>query len=158
MTTEGRIDWKAAVVAALLAAVAVVLLWQAQAFTAFASIFPRAVGIALLACSLLVLWRVLRRRVASADGVDRAGAWRSASLVATMLLWVVLLERAGFTLTSWAGFLTLAIIANRDPLRPRRLFVFAAVALGCVLLLQLLFERGLDVRLPAGSWLPALWR
>jgi hypothetical protein len=149
-------DKGGAAVAALLAGVAVVILWQAQAFTAFASIFPRAVGIALLLCSLLVLWRSLRGGRSKPDA-DHGGLMRSALLVVVMLAWVALLEIAGFALASWAGFLALALLANRDGLSAKRLAGFALAALVCVLLLQLLFQRGLDVRLPAGRWLPGLF-
>lgn len=150
------VDRGAALVAALLAGVAILVLWQAREFTPFASIFPRAVGTALLICSLLALVRIVRGKARSSAAIPSDGLMRSGLLVLSLLLWVALLEGAGFALSSWVGFFALALIANREPLRASRLLTFAAVALICVLLLQLLFQRGLDVRLPAGNWLPAL--
>ncbi|MBU1360313.1 MAG: tripartite tricarboxylate transporter TctB family protein [Gammaproteobacteria bacterium] len=143
--------------AAVLAAIAAAALWQSREFSPFAAIFPRAVGSALLLCSLLSLWRTLRGRAAPAESIDRGGAMRSAMLVLVLLLWVAMLDTAGFALASWVGFFVLTLLANRDPLRPGRVVVFAVGALACVLLLQLLFQRGLDVRLPAGVLLPKLF-
>ncbi|MDQ2780603.1 MAG: tripartite tricarboxylate transporter TctB family protein [Pseudomonadota bacterium] len=154
-----------AVMAVLLGAVAVAILWQARGFTAFASIFPKAVGAALLLCCALLLLRIWRQRAraqtASAGGdtaVITRGLLRSGALVAVLVVWVALLETAGFTLTSSAGFLALALIAERDAPSLKRSIGYAVIALVVVLLLQLLFQRGLDVRLPAGVWLPGLFR
>jgi len=145
-----------AIVAVLLAAVAAVMLWQSREFTRYASIFPRAVGLALLLCSLLVLLRIVRRKVTPAGALGREGLVRSGLLVLTLLLWISMLEIAGFFFASWVGFSMLALLANRDPMTARRLLGFAVVAFVCVLALQLLFQRGLDVRLPAGIWFPGV--
>ena len=148
----------------LLAAVASVILWQAREFTAFASIFPRAVGSALLLCCALLLARIWRQRAgawvapAASGGVDARGLLRSAALVLTLVVWVAMLETAGFALASWVGFFVLALVADREAPKPKRALGYALTALACVLLLQLLFQRGLDVRLPAGVWLPGLFK
>lgn len=152
-----RVDKAAAAVALLLAGVAGVILWQSRGFTAFASIFPRAVGTVLLLCCLGVLWRLWRRPSATVRPLD-VGAWlRSGALVAVMVGWVAMLETAGFTLSSVIGFLLLGLITDRGPLRAARLLGLVLAALLFVLAMQLLFQRGLDVRLPAGEWLPNLF-
>jgi len=152
MPPKPRVDHGAAVAAALLAAIALAALWESRRFTPFASIFPVAVGSALLICSGLVLWRVLRGTARASPAIGREGLLRSAALVAVLLLWVALLEPIGFAPSSGVGFLVLALIANREPLRPRRLAGFALAAVVCVLALQLVFQNGLGVRLPAATW------
>lgn len=157
-TGPGKAD---AVMALLLGAVAVSILWQARGFTAFASIFPKAVGAALLLCCALLLLRIWRHRAqphAVSAGVGLQGLMRSAALVAVLVVWVALLETAGFTLASWAGFFVLALIAEPETPNLKRSIGYAVAALVIVLLLQLLFQSGLDVRLPAGVWLPGIFR
>ena len=119
MQPTPRVDRSAAVMAAVLAAIAAAALWQSREFSPFAAIFPRAVGSALLLCSLLSLWRTLRGRAAPAESIDRGGAMRSAMLVLVLLLWVAMLDTAGFALASWVGFFVLTLLANRDPPSPR---------------------------------------
>lgn len=150
-------DKAAIVVAALLMAVAAVALWQSREFTPFAAIFPRTVGAALLLSCLFVAVRILRGRGRPATGMGGAGLLRSALLVLTMLGWIFVLESAGFLLASWAGFVVLALLANHDPLSPRRVAGFVGGALVCVLALQVLFQRGLDVKLPAGTWISGIF-
>jgi hypothetical protein len=152
-----RVDSGAAAVAVALAGVALATLWQAREFSAFAAIFPRAVGTALLISSLLVLWRVLRSKAPAAAPIDKDAALRSGLLVLTLVAWVAMLETAGFGLSGWISFVLLALLAHRGRLRAARLLGLVAAALLSVLLLQLLFQRGLGVRLPAGTWLPGLF-
>lgn len=150
-----------AAMALLLGAIAVVILWRARNFSAFASIFPKAVGSALLLCCVLLLVRIWRHRArpqAAVVGVGVRGLLRSSALVLVLVGWVAMLETAGFTLASWVGFFVLALIAEREPPGLKRSLGYAVIALVCVLLLQLLFQRGLDVRLPAGVWLPGLFK
>jgi hypothetical protein len=152
MPPAPRVDRGAAVLAALIAAIALAALWESRRFTPFASIFPVAVGSALLICSGLVLWRVLRGRTRVSPSIGREGLLRSGALVVVMLLWVALLETVGFAPASGVGFFVLALIANREPLGAKRLAGFALAAVACVLALQLLFQNGLGVRLPAATW------
>jgi uncharacterized protein involved in outer membrane biogenesis len=80
-----RVDSGAAAVAVALAGVALATLWQAREFSAFAAIFPRAVGTALLISSLLVLWRVLRSKAPAAAPIDFSvkGAFRDKPFTAS---------------------------------------------------------------------------
>ena len=129
MKPTRSVDTSAAVVAILLVGVAGVTLWQSREFTAFAAIFPRAVGTALLVCSLLALWRILRAKVSPRDAIDGNGLLRSTLLVLVLLAWVAMMEIAGFALSSCVGFFVLTVLANRDPLGWRRVLGYAVVTI-----------------------------
>jgi len=63
----------------------------------------------------------------------------------------------GFAISSWLGFVVLALIADRERPKPVRLAIFAGTGLSVVGGLQLVFQYGLKVRLPAGELLPQLF-
>lgn len=151
MIPTRRVDAGGAAVAALLLAIAFAALWQAREFSAFGSLFPRAIGIVLLVASGAALARALSGR-SPARNLSRHGLLRSALLMTTMILWIALLERAGFVASSSVGFLTLALIANRDPITVRRVATFAVLSLVIVVAFDLLFVQVLKVQLPRGTW------
>ncbi len=152
---DGRPDYGAAVVALLLAAAAVFVLWQAADFSMFGSVFPRTIGAVMLVGSIGVIWRSLRGRGKRSPGLPRDGFARSVALIGVMLLWIALLERAGMALSSFVAFVVLALGADREPLTLRRLLLFAAAGAVLVALFVMLFGQVLGVRLPAGI-LPAM--
>jgi hypothetical protein len=159
-STSRQIDWGTTLTAVAIAVVAVLALWQAQEFSALGSIFPLFVGGALLISSLAVLVRSLMANAAGpkvSDDSDRAGLRRSLALVATMILWVLMLEWVGFAISSWLSFVALALIADGERPILRRTAVFAVAGLAVVGGLQLVFQYGLKVRLPAGELLPQLF-
>ncbi|MGE0315334.1 MAG: tripartite tricarboxylate transporter permease [Lautropia sp.] len=151
-SSSRRTDTGAAIVAALLAAVAVAALWTAQDFTMFGSIFPRTIGIALFVGSLLACWRALRGRGKAAAGLPTDGLVRSVLLIATMVLWIYVLERVGLLVSSVLAFVVLALVADREPARVKRTLVFVLVGVLLVAGFHWLFQGLLGVRLPAGQW------
>ncbi len=155
---NGRADPGAAAIAAFLAVVAALALWQTKDFTMFGSVFPRTIGAAMLLGSLGVMWRALRGRGKASAGLPRDGLARSALLILTMLLWIATLEYAGFLLASTIGFIALALIADRERLTLKRVLTFVVVGFVLVVAFQFLFQRVLGVRLPAGVVVPALIR
>ncbi len=145
-------DRGAAIVAALLMAVAAAALWQSRELSPLGAIFPRTIGVTLLAAGCVVLWRSLRGSAPPSRGLPREGWLRGALMIVVMGLWIGVLERAGFAAASVVAFFALAIVTDRDPPAPARLLRFLAVALVVVLGFQLLFVQGLKVQLPTGSW------
>lgn len=143
-------DLTGAALAAALAVLAVGALWTAQSFSAFGSIFPRTAGSALLVSSLAVVWRTLRARPATLPARWQ-GAGRGMALVLVMAAWIAALEWAGFAASSAAAFVLLALLTlgQRPTLRQAVLGALATAVL--VVGLQLVFERVLSVRLPAGT-------
>lgn len=156
MQSRRKSDAGAALMAAAIAAVAVVMLWETREFSQFGSIFPRVAGGAMLLGSLFVLGRTLLGK--GPEGAERSssGLLSSIALIVVMLVWIVVLEWAGFALASWVGFLALALIAGGKRPSLREVGLYAVVGLVLVVGLQLLFQEVLGVRLPAGVLLPAL--
>ncbi|MEP7274756.1 MAG: tripartite tricarboxylate transporter permease [Betaproteobacteria bacterium] len=149
-------DHGAAVVAALLAAVAAFALWYANAFSMFGSVFPRTIGAAMLLACFGVVVRSLRGSGKRSPGLPPHDLARSLLLVGAMALWIAVLDDAGMLLASCAGFVALALCADRERLTARRLVAFCAAGIVLVAAFALLFGRLLGVRLPAGSIMPAL--
>jgi len=155
-----RIDWATALIAAVIAALAVLALLEAHEFSAFGAIFPMFVGGALLLSSLALLVRTLISAGSEAGPSERleaAGLGASLALIVVLVLWVLALEPVGFAISSWLGFVVLALIADRERPKPVRLAIFAGTGLSVVGGLQLVFQYGLKVRLPAGELLPQLF-
>lgn len=147
-------DRGGAALAAGLALVAAWALWTTREFSLFGSIFPRTAGVVLLVGSLAVVVRELRGR----DGAPPRrwqGVGRGVALVAVMAAWIASLEWVGFAASSGLAFVLLAALSfgTRPTLRQA---VLGAVAAGVLVLgLQLVFERVLSVKLPAGTLWPA---
>lgn len=156
MQSRRKSDAGAALMAAVIAAVAALMLWEAGEFSQFGSIFPRVAGGVMLLGSLFVLGRTLLGKGPESAQRSSSGLLSSVALMVVMLVWILMLEVAGFTLASWVGFLALALIAGGEWPSLRKAALYAVVGLVLVLALQLLFQQVLGVRLPAGELLPAL--
>lgn len=151
MPPSRRLDVGTLVAAAVLLLLALAALWQSREFSALGSIFPRAIGVVMVAASVIVLWRTLRRRAPPSRGFAREGLLRGLLLIAVISLWIVLLEPAGFALAGVIAYVALALITEREPLTWWRAVRFLVVAIAFVLAFQLLFVHGLKVQLPTGS-------
>jgi len=114
------------------------------------SIFPRTIGIGLLLGSLAALVRALAGWGTHSRGIPRDGLLRSGLLVSTMVLWIALLEPAGFIASSVVAFFALALIADREPATVRRVLLFGAASLVVVVAFYLVFVQALKVQLPHG--------
>ncbi len=151
MPPSRRLDVGTLVAAAVLLLLALAALWQSREFSALGSIFPRAIGVVMVAASVIVLWRTLRRRAPPSRGFAREGLLRGLLLIAVISLWIVLLERAGFALAGVIAYVALALVTEREPLTWRRLLRFAVVAIAFVAAFQLVFVHLLKVQLPVGT-------
>jgi hypothetical protein len=76
---------------------------------------------------------------------------RSGLLIVVLLAWILLLETTGFVVTSIAAFLVLALVANRDPLTPKRIAGYVIASAVIVLAFHFLFVDILKVQLPRGT-------
>jgi len=72
-----------------------------------------------------------------------------ALVIVVGLLWVFLLEKIGFVVTSFAAFFTIMVAFNPKK-GMQRILGSTAVAVGVIALLYLLFARFLLVSLPTG--------
>ncbi len=108
--------------------------------------FPWIGGLMLVGLSAGLFVQTLRLQAASTSSADE---WlRPALLLATLVLYVPLLEPLGYPLTTTG----LCVVTLRI-LRTRRWSVTVAVSLALALGTFFLFTRGLSVELPAGTLL-----
>lgn len=151
MQSRRKSDVGAALMAALIAAVAAVMLWETKEFSQFGSIFPRVAGSVMLLGSLFVLARTLLGKGPAGAQRSSSGLVSSVALILVMLVWILVLEWAGFALASWASFVALAFIADGKRPSLRKAALYAVVGLVLVFGLQFLFQEVLGVRLAAGE-------
>ena len=147
---DRQIDLPTSLVALAIAAVAAVAVWQARAFSAFGSIFPLVTGTTLMLASLAVFARGVTGRAPVKDRPVRSatGLRNSLALIAVLVVWALMLEWAGFVVSSWVCFVGLALITDNRRPALRRSVLYAIVGLVIVVGLQLLFGQLLSVRLP----------
>jgi putative tricarboxylic transport membrane protein len=113
-----------------------------------AGFFPLWYGVALLALSLVLLARSVRARAAaSPSGTASSAAGRAAACWAALMVFIALLDVAGFVVA--LALLTWFIVAVMFR-RPQR--VALTVAIVSALAFQLVFGVGLGMPLPAGVW------
>lgn len=151
MQSRRKSDVGAALMAALIAAVAAVMLWETKEFSQFGSIFPRVAGSVMLLGSLFVLARALLGKGPAGAQRSSSGLVSSVALILVMLVWILVLEWAGFALASWASFVALAFIAGGERPSLRKAALYAVVGLVLVFGLQFLFQEVLGVRLASGE-------
>lgn len=166
----GRSDWLGVAAGAAVAAAVLASTWHMTVIGAFGpgpGLFPRVVAFALLAISLVHAVLLLRRPVAgeaapavseeapAADvprpeaGEEPAAQWggylRFAAMSASMFVYALVLERAGFLLaTTFLAFMALWLLGRR----PLRALVEAVVA---VVVLRFAFGHLLGVPLPPSA-------
>ena len=146
--------------AALILAGSLILYWQTYTFrkAPFASslgpaFFPRVVLVGLMALSLaLLVWPSGREAVRAGHFHERLAAWRYPAIAfVTFGVYAWLLPVLGFAPST---FLYLAAVQYLLRPRPWRAMVRpVAGSLAAVVVLQLLFERVLQVILPHGRWM-----
>jgi CDP-diglyceride synthetase len=158
MSPRRNIDVADALVAAAIAVVAILALWNAQQFSQFGSIFPRVAGGVMLLGSLALVCRALLGRGPAGPKRSSSGLPNSIALIVVLLVWILALEWAGFVLASWVAFVALALIAGGERPSLRRFALYAVLGVVLVVGLQTLFQQVLNVRLPAGQLLAAVTR
>lgn len=164
----GRSDWLGVAAGAAVAAAVLASTWHMTVIGAFGpgpGLFPRVVAFALLAISLVHAVLLLRRPVAGeavsaetpaadaapaeAGTAQGAASWggylRFAAMSASMFAYALVLERAGFLLsTTFLAFMALWLLGRR----PLRALVEAVVA---VVVLRFAFGHLLGVPLPPSA-------
>lgn len=147
---DRKLDLPTSLVALLIAAVAAAAVWEARTFSTFGSIFPLFTGVTLLLASLAVFLRGVTVGSPAKERPARSarGMLNSLMLIAVLVVWALTLEWAGFMISSWVGFVVLALIADNRRPTLRRSAIYAVVALVVVVGLQFLFGKLLSVTLP----------
>ena len=124
-------------------------LWGTRDMSALGSVFPRTIGSAMIAFSVVgIVRRWLKPRFE--ERPPTGSAVRRLLLVAIMLAWALLLGHVGVFVTSVAAALLLLIVANHDRWTSARAVGYVLSTLAVVSGLYSVFAFGLKVPLPAG--------
>ena len=151
-----RPDLPGAAVALSFLAVGLYAVWTSFAMTALGAIFPRTIGGALMALSVIQIGLSLFGRGGQASGEGREASWdgltRRLGLAFVMIAWAVLFPVIGFVVTSIVAATALIVLAEHE--RPSLLtwLVRIAVVLAMVGAFYWLMVRVLYIPMPRG-WL-----
>lgn len=154
MTTVER-DWTGAAVALGFAAVGGYAVSGSLAMTPLGAIFPRTIGVVLVALAVFQALRCLMGRGGAStleDGARGGSTARRAALAAVMLVWVLAFPRIGFLVTSLVAGSLLMVIAEFDALTPRLLTLRLAIVAAMVGLFYWLMVSVLYIPMPR-AWL-----
>jgi len=157
---RGRRDWPGMIGAILFILLGLWVLQQSQSMTAMGSIFPRAIGTAMIVFSICLLIVNLWPRKAARDGAPAPeetvppgtaeSTPRRLALAGILAAWVLLLPVIGFLVTSVLAFLGILVVSNYDAWTPRRAIGYIATAVVVVAAFYLLLVEVLLVPMPAG--------
>lgn len=147
MQTDTVRDSKGMAVALGCVALGAYVLWEAQEFTRFASVFPRVVAAAMIVFSIGIIVQGLVRRPRSVPEGE-VHLWRPVSLIGLLGAWAFLIPHFGFVPASLLGFTGAALLAKYDPWSLRDWAIHAVLMLGIVGGLYALFGWGLRVPFP----------
>ena len=126
----------------------VLALWGTGDISPLGSVFPRAIGSAMILFAVMdIVWSWIERpREKRPEGSNL----RRVELAAIMFLWALLLQAVGFWVTSLAASLLLMLVANHEPWTGRRALGYVVSTLAVVTGLYSVFAFGLEVPLPGG--------
>ncbi len=113
-------------------------------------VFPRAIIGAMMALSIVVIFRTLVRPGGAAKEHRPGSTARRGALVAAMLAATLAMPYLGFLLSGLLVFAALVVIAMYDPWTRFRLIVYPLVSLAIVFGFYTLFKTVLLVPLPEG--------
>jgi len=145
-------DTSSIVMACLFIFIAVVFLWDTtNMLDSDSSVFPRAVAIAMMVLSLLlIVWHLLKPRKVG-ETLPAASTTRRVALVTAMLLGCAAMPWLGFLIPGILSFFSLMYIAMYDRWTPKRMMLYPIMAVAIVVSFYTLFGNLLQVPLPVGS-------
>ena len=147
-------DVPAMLFGALFVGIGVLAYVQTKDMSAMGSVFPGTLSAALVLLSVMLIAFQPGRpkapaKVETPDEVKPSTPRRFALIVA-MAIWALLLPSIGFFVTSLLAFLVLTAIASFERPSVRELALYAVTALVIVGSFQLLMDKVLGLRMPAG--------
>lgn len=137
----------------LFIAISLVALWDTTTMLDPDSyIFPRAIAIAMIVLSLLLMGRQLLHLTDEKEEVPKAGAstGRRVALIAGMLISCVMMPFLGFMISGVITFTFLMLVSMYDEWSAKRKVIYPLVAISLVVGFYLLFSKLLLVPLPVG--------
>ena len=146
-------DTSSVVMACLFIFMAVVFLWDTtNMLDSDSSVFPRAVAIAMIVFSiLLIVWHLIKPRKRGDVSIPEASITRRVALVAAMLTGCAAMPWLGFLIPGILSFFALMLIAMYDRWTARKMVLYPIIAVAIVVGFYTLFGNLLQVPLPVGS-------
>jgi hypothetical protein len=126
----------------------VLALWGTRDMSPLGSVFPRAIGSAMILFAATdIVWNWFKPQ---REKLGEGSMPRRLMLVAIMLSWALLLQSVGFLVTSLGACLLLLLVANHDEWTPARAIGYVVGTIAVVGGLYSVFAFGLEVPLPKG--------
>ena len=146
-------DTSSIVMACLFILISVVFLWDTtRMLDADSYVFPRAVAIAMIILSLmLIVWHLIKPRRERDESVVQASTIRRVTLVMVMLGGCLAMPWLGFLIPGMLTFFLLMFIAMYDEWSMKRKILYPLVAVAIVVGFYTLFGNVLQVPLPVGT-------
>lgn len=147
-----RYDVGSMVISICLALCGLFAWFYAGEFSALGGIFPKTFAIVLIICSL---GYVAACFVKGGSGEVKARGseqfWRGGALFVVLLLWCLLLGKAGFLVTSVISYVILAVLADHDhAVSVKRILIHSGLGLVIAVIFYIGFSQFLGVPLPKG--------
>lgn len=145
-------DLPGTITAIVFIAVACLALWDTTNMVdADSYVFPRAIAIAMIVFSLvLIFWNLARPRPAEKKELDTGSYPRRIGLVVAMFASTLLMPYIGFLLSGICAFIALTLAAMFDPWTPSRRLTYPLIGIVVVIGFYTLFAKVLQVPLPSG--------
>ncbi len=129
----------------------VILFYEANQLSPFASVFPFAITSVLLLLSVLLIFRSLKIEIkVEKEKVDTVKIFL---LIMVFFAWIYFLERTGFVLTSLIAFNLLILVNSGFNVGIKKIALYMIFGSIFVLLLYFGFKNLLLVPLPEGLWI-----
>ena len=129
----------------------VILFYEANQLSPFASVFPYAITSVLLLLSVLLIFRSFKIEIkVEKENVDTIKIFL---LIVVFFAWIYFLERTGFVITSLIAFNLLILVNSGLNAGIKKLALYMIFGSIFVLLLYFGFKNLLLVPLPEGLWL-----
>ncbi len=134
--------------------IAAVFLWDTtNMLDSDSYVFPRAVAIAMIVLSLvLIFWHLIKPRLEPEQAVVQASTIRRVALVVSMLVGCLAMPWLGFLIPGIMTFFLLMYIAMYDEWSMKRKILYPLIAVAIVVGFYTLFGNLLQVPLPVGSF------
>ena len=129
----------------------VILFYEANQLSPFASVFPFAITSVLLLLSVLLIFRSFKIEIkVEKEKVDTVKIFL---LIMVFFAWIYFLERTGFVLTSLIAFNLLILVNSGLNVGIKKIALYMVFGSIFVLLLYFGFKNLLLVPLPEGLWI-----
>ncbi|NNK95149.1 MAG: tripartite tricarboxylate transporter TctB family protein [Desulfobacterales bacterium] len=151
INTQAR-DTSGMVLACLFILIAAISLWDTtNMMDSDSYVFPRAIAIALIVFSLLLIFWNLSKPVADKkEAATDASTIRRILLVAVMLVSCALMPWLGFLISGFATYILLMLVAMYDEWTSKKKLIYPLIAAAIVAGFYTLFSKLLLVPLPVG--------